>query len=78
MGKTRKSPKGQEKQPLKIWLVEITSTDGEGLQFYVSAETQQEAYNKADGYAELAENKQLRRYYQKQGFKLLPGPGGKP
>ena len=69
------SPKGQEKQPLKLWLVEITSTDGEGLQFYVSARNQFEANQKADGYGELAENKQLWDCYKRMGFKYLPGPG---
>jgi hypothetical protein len=71
MEKTNKN----EKQPLKLWLVEITTTDGEGLQFYVSAINQFEANKKADGYAELAENKELFRCYQGMGFRLLPGPG---
>jgi hypothetical protein len=65
------------KQPLKMWLVEITLTSGEGLQFYVSAKNQHEAYKKADGYAELAEgNKKLKECYKGMGFRLLPGPGG--
>ena len=57
-----KAPKEQEKQPMKYWLVEITLTSGEGLQFYVTAKDQIEAYKKADGYAELAENEKLLRY----------------
>ena len=72
MIKKRKSLKEDEKQPLKCWLVEITLTSGEGLQFYVTAKDQIEAYKKADGYAELAENEKLLRYYQGKGFTLLP------
>ena len=69
---TKKVRKGQEKQPMKYWLVEITLTSGEGLQFYVSAPNQVEAYKKADGYAELAENEKLRECYKGMGFRLLP------
>ena len=69
------SLKRQEKQPLKLWLVEITSTDGEGLQFYVSAKNEFEANKKVDGYSELAKNKSLWDCYKSMGFKLLPGPG---
>jgi hypothetical protein len=69
---TKKSRKGNEKQPMNYWLVEITLTSGEGLQFYVSAKDQHEAYIKADGYAELAQNESLLRYYQGKGFTLLP------
>jgi len=53
-------------------LVEITLTSGEGLQFYVTAKDQIEAYKKADGYVELAENEKLLRYYQGKGFTLFP------
>jgi hypothetical protein len=73
--KMEKTNKKNEKQPLKVWLVEITLTSGEGLQFYVSARNQHEAYEKADGYAELAENEHLLRCYKNMGFRLLPGPG---
>jgi hypothetical protein len=72
MNTKKKVRKEQEKQPLKCWLVEITLTSGEGLQFYVTAKDQHEAYIKADGYAELAENKELLRCYQGKGFTLLP------
>ena len=58
-----KAPKEQEKQPMKYWLVEITLTSGEGLQFYVSARNQHEAYLKADSYSELAQNEKLFNYY---------------
>jgi hypothetical protein len=70
-----KSKTKTQKQPLKIWLVEITLTSGEGLQFYVSAKDQHEAYKKADGYAELAENDMLKEYYRSKSFMFLPGPG---
>jgi hypothetical protein len=72
MNTKKKARKEQEKQPLKCWLVEITLTSGEGLQFYVTAKDQIEAYKKADGYVELAENEKLLRYYQGKGFTLLP------
>jgi hypothetical protein len=71
MNTKKKARKEQEKQPLRCWLVEITLTSGEGLQFYVTAKDQVEAYKKADGYAELAENKQLLECYKSMGFKLL-------
>ena len=55
----------------KYWLVEITLTSGDTLQFYVSAKNQIEAYKKADNYAFLAENEKLRKIYG-SGFRLLP------
>jgi hypothetical protein len=70
MKNNEKAPKEQGKQPMKYWLVEITSTDSEDLQFYVSAINQFEAYKKAEDYALLAENEVLRNTYR--GFKLLP------
>ena len=63
---------GHKKQPLKCWLVEITLTSGEDLQFYVTALNEHEAYVKADGYAEMAECKELQHYYKSKGFTLLP------
>ena len=69
----KKTSKEEEEQPLKCWLVEITLTSGEGLQFYVTAKDEYDAYQKADGYAELAEgNRQLFEYYKGKGFTLLP------
>jgi hypothetical protein len=62
--------KTNQKQPLKIWLVEITLTSGEDLQFYVSAKDRFQAYEKADDYSVLAENDKLLNYYK--GFKMLP------
>jgi len=72
MYKKKKTSKEDEKQPLKCWLVEITLTSGEGLQFYVTAKDKFHAYEKADGYAELAENELLRKVYQSRGFTLFP------
>lgn len=72
MKKNKKVREEQEKQPMRYWLVEITLTSGEGLQFYVSAINQFEAQEKADGYAELAEHESLRDTYRNMGFRLLP------
>ena len=67
-----KDPRGHQKQPLKCWLVEITLTSGEGLQFYVTAKDEFSAYQKADEYAIMAEDESLRKFYQSKGFTLLP------
>lgn len=66
MNKEKKSGK----QPIKYWLVEITLTSGEILEFYVKAINQFEANEKADGYAVLAENDKLKNYLKK--FRLMP------
>ena len=71
MRKTRKDPKGQLKQPLKCWLVEISLTSGEELQFYVNAIDQETAFNKAERYAKSAENSSLANYYHRKGFTLF-------
>jgi hypothetical protein len=62
--------KNTQKQPIKYWLVEITLTSGEILEFYVKAINQFEANEKADGYAELAQNGMLKNYLKK--FRLMP------
>lgn len=49
-----------QKQPIRYWLVEITLTSGESLQFYVKTLTISDAYEKADGYAELVSNDVLK------------------
>ena len=72
MSKKTKDLYGQEKQPIKYWLVEITLTSGEGLQFYVSAKNQYEANLKADSYLVLCENELLKKCYSRLGFTLLP------
>ena len=56
---------------MKYWLVELTLTSGRVRTFYVKARYQHEAYEKADGYAELVENKQLFDTVTDQ-FRLLP------
>ncbi len=45
---------------MRLWLVELTSTDGEVLQFYVNALTQFDAYEKADSYVYWLEDEKLR------------------
>lgn len=73
MKKTKKgAPQGEEKQPLKCWLVEITLTSGEDLQFYVTAKDEFMAYEKADAYAIMAENEELKNYFKGRGFTLFP------
>lgn len=56
---------------MRYWLVEITLTSGESLQFYVKAITQFYAYQKADNYAYLAENNEKLRNMMKT-FRLFP------
>ena len=60
-----------EKPPMKYWLVELTLTSGRVRTFYVKARYQHEAYEKADGYAELVENEQLFNTVTDK-FRLLP------
>lgn len=72
MSTTRKDPKGQSKEPLRCWFVEIPLKGGEGLQFYVTAINEHEAYKKADTYAEIAKNESMAKIYKGRGFTLLP------
>ena len=73
MSTTRKVQKWQPEQEVRnYFLVDITLTSGEDLQFYVSAKDKHHAYQKADSYAELAENKSLFEFYRGKGFTLLP------
>jgi len=60
-----------KKPPMKYWLVELTLTSGRVRTFYVKARYQHEAYEKADGYAELVENEQLFNTVTDK-FRLLP------
>lgn len=62
--------KNTKKQPIRYWLAEITLTSGEILEFYVKAINQFEANEKADGYAELAQNGALKNYLKQ--FRLMP------
>lgn len=67
-----KSKKQKSKQPIeeiKYWLIEITLTSGEFLQFYVKALTQFDAYEKAEGYSLMAENELLKNKFKQ--FRLL-------
>jgi hypothetical protein len=68
----KKTSNEDEKQPLKCWLVEITLTSGEDLQFYVTAKDKFMAYEKADAYAIMAENEDLKELIKGKGFRLLP------
>ena len=45
---------------MRLWLVDITLTSGEVLQFYVSGMTQFDAYEKADGYSYWVGNEKLK------------------
>ena len=54
----------------RYWLVEITSTDGEILQFYVSGLTKFDAYEKADSYVYWLENEKLKN--KLKTFRLMP------
>lgn len=72
MSNNKGTSKEDKKQPLRCWLVEITLTSGEGLQFYVTAKDKYSAYEKADTYAKMAECEELKQYYMSKGFTLMP------
>ena len=55
---------------MRLWLVEITSTDGGIHKFYVSATTQFDAYEKADGYKYWLANEKLKNNLSI--FRLMP------
>jgi hypothetical protein len=55
---------------MRYWLVEITLTSGEILEFCVKVLTLFDAYEKADVYAVLTENEVLKNYLKK--FRLMP------
>lgn len=55
---------------MRLWLVEITSTDGEILQFYVNAITQFDAYKKADEYVYWLDNEGLKN--KLRTFRFMP------
>jgi hypothetical protein len=67
MDKQDRKPK--QPIPIRYWLVDITLTSGEVLQFYVKALTIGDAYEKADGYADLVSNDVLRN--KLKTFKLM-------
>ena len=55
---------------MRVWLVEITSTDSEIQKFYVSGMTQFDAYEKADAYTYCVINKKLKNNLGT--FRLMP------
>ena len=55
---------------MRLWLVEITSTDGEVQKFYVSAMNQFDAYEKADSYKYWLANERLKN--KLSTFRLMP------
>jgi ribosomal protein S11 len=55
---------------INYWLVEITSTDGEILQFYVSGLTQFDASEKAESYSYWLSNEKLKN--KLKTFRLMP------
>lgn len=67
--RNQKKAKAPKKLPMKYWVVELTSTDGDVRTFYVKARTQFDAYQKADGYQFWMENPVLK---SKLTFKLMP------
>jgi hypothetical protein len=60
----------QRKKPMKYWLVEITLTSGEILEFYVSGLTKFDADEKALGYQYWMTNEKLKSKLSK--FRLMP------
>ena len=66
----QEEPKPKKPQGLKCWLVEISLTSGKSTQFYVTARTQFEAYQKADGYSFWLDDEKLRNKLSK--FRLMP------
>jgi hypothetical protein len=55
---------------MRLWFVEITSTDSEIQKFYVSAMTQFDAYEKADGYKYWLADERLKN--KLSTFRLMP------
>ena len=55
---------------MRLWLVEITSTDGEIQKFYVSGMTQFDAPEKADSYSYWLADERLKN--KLSTFRLMP------
>ena len=55
---------------MRLWLVEITSTDSEIQKFYVSAITKFDAYEKADSYSFWTADEKLKN--KLSTFRLMP------
>jgi len=66
----KKLSKEEKAKIINYWLVEITSTDGEILQFYVSGLTQFDANEKALGYTYWVGNEKLKN--KLKTFRLMP------
>lgn len=66
----RKFKKQQQKQPIKLWLIEFTLTSGEVIKFYVKAISYEDAVEKADGYEYWLDNGVLRN--KLRTFRLMP------
>ena len=66
---SKKQPVAKKPKGMRYWLVEITLTSGEILQFYVKALTEFDAYEKADGYTYWVSNEKLKN---KLKFRLMP------
>lgn len=62
--------KPKKPQGLRCWLVEITLTSGESTQFYVTAKTEFDAYQKVDGYTFWLSDEKLRN--KLSTFRLMP------
>ena len=65
-----KSKQKSQKQPIRYWLVEITLTSGEILQFYVSGLTLFDAQEKALVYQSWIGNDKLQN--KLKVFRLMP------
>lgn len=57
----------RDSKDVRMWDVEITSTDGEIRNFYIKARNKEEALEKAKSFSYLAEIN-----YKKGGFLLIP------
>lgn len=68
--KLRKLTREEEEKIIRYWLVEITLTSGEGLQYYVSGKTQFDAQEKADSYTYWVGNEKLINKLRQ--FRLFP------
>jgi hypothetical protein len=67
--KKQSVPKGPNEVGFKYWLVEITLTSGEILQFYVSGLTQFDANEKALSYTYWVGNEKLKNKLKE--FRLM-------
>jgi len=67
--KNRKQ-KQEERKVIKLWLVEISLTSGESIQFYVKSRTKEDADEKVEGYLFWLDNEKLRNKLSE--FRLMP------